>query len=80
MSRVSGVPPRGLALLHRLANWNSRRRFGRILEPVAIMARHLWVFRAYAAYELALERSRYVEPTLKELAQIKAATLVGCEF
>ena len=44
------------------------------------MARHPWVFRAYAAYELALERSRHVEPTLKELAQIKAATLVGCEF
>ncbi len=80
MSRLHGSAPRGLAILHRLANWTSRRRFGKVGEPVSVIARHPWVFRGYAGYELALERARRVEPSLKELAQIKAATLVGCSF
>lgn len=80
MARLSEVPPRGLALLQRLADWSSRRRFGKRAEPVGVMARHPWVLRAYAAYELALDRARRVDPVLKELAQIKAAMLVGCAF
>ncbi len=80
MARLSGSAPRGLGLLHRFAAWSSRRRFGKVAEPISIMARHPWVFRGYCFQELALDRARRVDPILKELAQLKAATLVGCAF
>jgi len=31
-------------------------------------------------FELALDRSRRIEERLKELAALKAATLIGCPF
>jgi hypothetical protein len=34
----------------------------------------------YGAFELALGRSRRVDDRLKDLAALKAATLIGCPF
>ena len=49
-------------------------------QDMKVIARHPWIFRGYSAFEFALEKSRQVEPKLKSLASIKAATLVGCPF
>jgi hypothetical protein len=45
-----------------------------------VIGHHPWTLAAVGAFEMALDRSRHVEGRLKELAQIKAATLVGCPF
>jgi len=80
MARIDGVPSAKAGWQQRFASWLSRRRFGTVAEPIAIMAHHPWVFRAYGAFEMGLERCRTIDPRLKELAQLKAATLVGCPF
>ncbi len=80
MARIEGVPQRKAGWLQRFASWMSRRRLGKVAEPIGIMAHHRWVFGGYGAFEMALERSRRVDARLKELAAIKAATLVGCPF
>jgi hypothetical protein len=80
MARIEGIPLEKAGWQQRFASWLSRRRFGRVAEPIAVMAHHPWVFRAYGAFELGLERARRVDPRLKELGQLKTATLVGCHF
>jgi AhpD family alkylhydroperoxidase len=58
----------------------ARRRVGRVPAPVGIMAHHRAVLAAAMGFELGLERARDVDVKLKELAVLKAASLVGCRF
>lgn len=64
----------------RLAYWFARRRYGKLPEPLTLVAHHTWLARGYGAFELALGRSRLVEERLKALASIKVAALIGCPF
>ena len=80
MSRITGVPEQTANIFTKLAYWFSRKRVGKVMEPLAVSAHHPWIFRGYGAYEFALERAHLVDARLKALASIKAATLVGCPF
>ncbi len=42
MARLSGSAPRGLGFLQWFAAWSSKRRFGKVAEPISIMARHVY--------------------------------------
>ena len=78
--RIEGMPESRAGLFVRLAYRFSRRRLGRVADPLRVTGHHPWVSLGYGLFELAGERSRLVEARLKGLAQIKAATLVGCPF
>lgn len=58
----------------------TRKRVGRVIEPVRVLARHPSLLAGDVAMELALERSNDADERLKELAALKAASLVGCAF
>ena len=80
MARIAGVPTERAGLLTRFAYRYSRRRFGKVAEPLTVAAHHRQIFQAYGAYEFMLDRARAVEPRINALASIKAATLIGCPF
>lgn len=80
MARIEGVPPSRTGLLGRYAYRYSRRRFGKVAEPLTVTAHHPQILQAYTAYEFMLGRARLVDARLKALASIKAATLIGCPF
>lgn len=80
MARIAGVPEREAGPFGRLAYLLSRRRFGEVAEPLAVMARHPKLLLGYGLLELVFERSNLVDERLKSLAVLKAATLIGCEF
>ena len=80
MARIAGVPKNKTSLITRFAYWYARRRFGKVPEPLTLVAHHPWLFRGNGAFELALEHSRLVDARLKGLASIKVATLIGCPF
>jgi len=80
MARLSGVPEAKANWLNRYAYRFSRRRFGKVAEPLTIVAHHPRISAGAAVYELALDKSRRVDAKLKALAALKAATLVGCPF
>ena len=80
MARIQGIAEEKAGWLLRTLNWLVRRRLGRTIEPFAIMGHHPKLLAGSAAMDLALDRSRRLEARLKELAQIKAATLIGCPF
>lgn len=80
MARIQGVPPGKAGLLTKRAYEMARQRVGKVPEPMTIAAHNAWVFRAYGAYEWALDHARQLDAKLKALASLRTATLVGCPF
>jgi len=70
--------PRGL--LWRVVRWYSRRKFGAVLAPARVMAHQPKVLKAYLAYERAAQRWAGLDPDLKHLAVMAAASKVGCPW
>lgn len=58
----------------------TRRSYGRDLELARVLARHPRLILSWARYNRAVERAPHVPKLLAELAVLRAATLVGCEF
>src|SRR3954470_22798045 len=78
MSRIPLRAPRGPFL--RAAYAESKRQYGKVPEPVAVKGHTPLLLAGYSAFELATQRSRRVDDRLKELAELKAAALVGCTW
>jgi AhpD family alkylhydroperoxidase len=70
----------GGGLVARIINYFARQRLGRVPEPLQVMAHHPRLLGGYAMFELAAGECKLVPSGLKELATIKVAALVGCEF
>ncbi len=65
----------------RLAAWMSRRRLGRVVEPLAAWSHHRGVMLALMWLELRVQRSwRRTDPTLQALAVMAAAARIGCSW
>ena len=84
MARIEGADPqkqRFLAgTLTRIVYGLTKRKLGRVVMPVRIAAHHSKILWGYGQMEQALIGSRLVDPALKDLAQLRVATLVGCPF
>lgn len=80
MPRLPSAVPRSRNPLVRFTAWYSRRMLGRVPDPVGVTAHHPLLLGGYGALELALEHSHSVDHRVKELAALKAAAMVGCEF
>jgi AhpD family alkylhydroperoxidase len=88
MSRIQGRPEK-MNPLTRFALRRARRKTiqltggratERMSEPMDAYAYIPQVMYNYGLYELACHKAHRVEPRLKELAVLKAATIVNCEF
>ncbi len=80
MPRIRGVPDERAGWLLRMARRFSRRKLGKDLELTAIVGHSSWLLGGVGAFETAMERATKLDPRVKSLAGIKAATLIGCPF
>jgi hypothetical protein len=84
MARISGADPgkQGLwsGLFTRIVYAMTKRKVGRVVMPVRIVAHHAKILWGYGQMEQSLLGSRQVDAGLKDLAQLRVATLVGCPF
>jgi 4-carboxymuconolactone decarboxylase len=64
----------------RMANWYTRRSYGRDTEIAGVMAHSPSNFRGYGMFEFFHERAHHLDEKLKALAGTKAACLIGCQF
>jgi AhpD family alkylhydroperoxidase len=78
MSRIGA--PRRMGPATRFAGWMSKRMYGRTPEPFSVTAHHPGILRGYGMFEWETERAHSVDEKLKDLAMIKVAALVGCEW
>jgi AhpD family alkylhydroperoxidase len=78
MARIPLDPPR--TLLNRVARWYSRRTYGAVLDPGAVMGHHPRLLRTYVRHELSLAKWNRLDPTLKSLAVMASAATIGCSW
>jgi AhpD family alkylhydroperoxidase len=76
---MSRIEPRQ-GVFARLVARGSRVAFGREMKSAGVFAQHPRLMVDYMRFNRAAERGRRVPKSLSELAVLKAATLVGCEF
>jgi len=80
MARIRGVEASEAGLFTRFLYWMTKRKIGRVILPFKVTAHQPRLLRAVGEMEMGQQALRTVEPKLKALAGIKAATLVGCPF
>ena len=84
MARIPGAPQNQGGPLRRLlvgiVYSVTRRRLGHVIMPVQVTAHHGKIFWGYIQMERSQMGSRLVSHKLKELVQLRVATLVGCPF
>jgi alkylhydroperoxidase family enzyme len=74
-------PPRRSGPITRFALWIAKRQSGgKLPEPFAVQAHHPRMMNGYGALEWAWMHSHRVPEKLKQLAELKAAALCGCEW
>jgi AhpD family alkylhydroperoxidase len=78
MSRIEA--PRRLGPFGQVSKVMSKRLYGRVPEPFFVTAHHPGILRGYGMFEWETERAHAVDEKLKDLAMIKVAALVGCEW
>jgi AhpD family alkylhydroperoxidase len=78
--RVPAVPAGHGGPLVRLAYAVAKRKMGTVPTPVAVTAHNPGLMAGYSAFELATERAQRLDGPLKDLAAVRAAQLVGCEW
>ncbi|GAA4877006.1 carboxymuconolactone decarboxylase family protein [Saccharopolyspora cebuensis] len=81
MPRIPLVPA---ARADRLTRWVYRvcaRKYGAVLEPLAVLAHHRKLMLASGVAELAVEKAATVLPAaVRELAVYRVATALGCSW
>lgn len=78
MARIPLDPPRSIQ--NRLLAWYSRRSFGAVLEPSLALAHHPQVLRGDTRWEMSVQRWHRLPAGLSALAQLAAASTVGCSW
>jgi AhpD family alkylhydroperoxidase len=81
MARVSPAEPRGPDLIRRLTYGLTKRMFGRTVVPLRVVAHHRPLMLGYGIHSAVYERyANAVDGRLKNLAMLRAAQLIGCEW
>jgi hypothetical protein len=84
MARIRGVDPSKQELLSglftRIVYLMTKRKVGRVVMPVQLVAHHPRLLWGYGQMEQSFASSQLVGADVKDLAQLRVATLVGCPF
>jgi hypothetical protein len=84
MARIRGADPSKQGLLSglftRIVYAMTKRKVGRVVMPVQLVAHHLKLLWGYGQMEQSFASSHLVDDGLKDIGQLRVATLVGCPF
>lgn len=84
MARIEGADPGKLGFFQgaftRIIYGLTKRRLGRVVTPVRIVAHHTKLLWGYGQMEQSMLGSKLVDESLKNLGELRVATLVGCPF
>ena len=79
MARINGIT-KGGSLIARITFFFSKRKVGKVTTPIRTMALNTPILWGYGQMELSQEKAKKVSHTIKMLADLRIATLVGCPF
>ncbi len=80
-TRIPALPPHKTGLLTRLMYRYTKRRFGEVPEPFAVVAHHPRLLVANAVHESLLQGgSKKLPASVRELAVFWTARAIGCSW
>jgi hypothetical protein len=79
VARIEGVPE-GANPFVRVFYALTRRKVGRMVEPVSVAAHHPLLLLGMGAFEEALGRAHRLPARVKVLAELQVSTHIGCPF
>lgn len=77
---IEPVDPENASEAQRAAFGAARKRFGRDLPLMGVMAHHDHVLAAVSSFEAAIRRADRLPPGVVHLVNLKVAALLGCSF
>ncbi len=77
-TRIEPLPVGQLPLYGRITHWLAGRSLPVMQVPVRIKSHAPLIMFGEFVYEICLMRSKRVDTKLKELAAMRASSLVGC--
>lgn len=81
MARIRSVTPQEAGPLVKAAYWFTRRRYGEVPEPFAVLANHRKLFTVAAGQEMGAERaSTVLPPNVRDIAVYRVAWTIGCSW
>jgi hypothetical protein len=80
MARIAGIEAEQANPFTRFVYWMTKRKIGRVITPVKITAHQTRLLRAMGEMEMGQLAMHSVDETLKALAGIKVAKMIGCPF
>lgn len=78
MARIEGAKSGNW--LVKLAYHMTKKKTGKVLMPVQIMAHHPTLLGAFGYMERAFRKANAVDQRLKDLVQLRTASTIGCPF
>ncbi|WP_227980497.1 carboxymuconolactone decarboxylase family protein [Nocardia spumae] len=80
-TRIAPLPPQQAGPLTRIMYRFSKRKFGEVPEPMAVIANHPKLLTAYAVHESLVDRATAVVPEdVVEIAVYRVAWTIGCSW
>ncbi len=80
MTRIEGLPDQSVSPDIQAVYDRVKMKYGKLLEPLTVVANHPEIFKAYTSYEGWFGTACRVDPKLKEMANLKVAAIIGCPF
>ena len=84
MARIEGADPKKQGFFQgvftRIIYSMTKKKVGRVVMPARITAHHSKILWGYGQMEQSQLGSRLVENALKNLGELRVATLIGCPF
>lgn len=78
IARIDGAHRNKAGWLARIGFWFARRKVGKVPVPMTIAAHNPAVFRAYAGFEMGIQKARATSEHLRAIASVKTSSMVGC--
>jgi len=78
MARIEGA--KSGHWMVKLAYYVTKKKTGKLLMPVQILAHHPTLLGGFGYMERTFRKSKSVEPRLKDLVQLRTASVIGCAF
>ena len=80
MARIEGLSDADAGLIKRIGFRVTKKKLGKVPEPQRIMSLSSGVLMAAGGFEMGFGRAKRVDESLKTLASIKVASMIGCVF
>ena len=80
MARIKGVQDAEASSIQRFIFRTAGKRTGAVPDPLRITAKSSGLMWGAGLFQMGFDRAKSIEPKIKDLVCLKAASMIGCLF